>query len=238
MLADGFRLAQEACQASMQILELAWSPKLLAREGGEALLDACRQQEPLEHECSDKLMARVSNLRDHQGICLLLRRPQHAPADLLGNGSQAALLVVAAGIQDPGNLGAMMRTAEAAGATGFIALAGQAHPFRDKALRGSAGSAFRLPCWVEAQPAAVLDFLKQQSLQLVVADSSGGQDCWSVDLQKPTAWIMGGEGAGVPAEFSQAADQHVCIPLQDTVESLNVAVATGILLFESKRQRS
>lgn len=161
-----------------------------------------------------------------------MRRPAYQPEQLRGG---RALIVVAAGIKDPGNLGAVIRTAEAAGATGVICLAGGADPFRDKALRGASGSTFRLPVIAGVSEAEALALL--EGLHVVVAETGGEIDCWKADFGKPGALVIGNEGHGVPDAFRSVAAQRVRIPIAASVESLNVAVAAGVLLFEARRQR-
>jgi TrmH family RNA methyltransferase len=141
-------------------------------------------------------------------------------------------------VRDPGNLGSLLRTAEAAGATGVVSLRGGADPFRDKALRGSMGSVFRLPVLHGLDAAAVIAFARRHRLQLVIADGGGDRVHTQADLRKPLALVVGAEAAGVPPELLAAADARVRIPLRAPVESLNVAVAAGVLLFEAQRQRA
>jgi TrmH family RNA methyltransferase len=146
-------------------------------------------------------------------------------------------VVVAAGVGDPGNLGSILRAAEAAGATGCITLPGGADPFRDKAVRGSMGSIFRLPVLAGLDAVAVVDFARRNGLQVVAADGGAATAYTAADLRPPTLLVLGAEAAGVPEELRSAADLRVRIPLRSPVESLNVAVAAGVLLFEARRQR-
>ena len=117
-------------------------------------------------------------------------------------------------------------------------MAGGADPFRDKAVRGSMGSVFRLPVRHGLDAAGVVDFARRHRLQLVVADGAGDRVHTQADLKKPMALVVGAEAAGVPVELVRAADARLRIPLQEPVDSLNVAVAAGVVLFEAMRQRS
>jgi TrmH family RNA methyltransferase len=145
--------------------------------------------------------------------------------------------VIAAGIRDPGNLGAVIRTAEAAGATGLAALVGGADPFRDKAVRAAAGSTFRLPVIGPAEPAAVLDGARRGRARILLAEANGELDYASADLRGPVALVLGSEGAGIPEPLRAAAQGSIRVPMAAPVDSLNVAVAAGVLLFEARRQR-
>lgn len=233
MLAEGVRLVGEAVEAGLEIVEAAVSPRL----HDEALRERLRERAATFYDCSDDVLARLSAVETPQGVAVLLRRPVVDEVALL-RGGLAPLVVVAAGVRDPGNLGSMLRTAEAAGATGFLTLRGGADPFRDKAVRGSMGSVFRLPVRHGLEVEELLAFVARHRLQLVVADGGGDRAHTEADLKKPLALVVGAEAAGVPPALLRAASAHVRIPLRAPVESLNAAVAAGVLLFEACRQRS
>lgn len=233
MLAEGAKLVVEALDAGLQVLEAAVSPRC----ADQKLRERLQQQAQSYLECSDEVLGRMSALETPQGVAVLLAKPDVAEGELLGR-DLAPLVVVAAGVRDPGNLGSLLRTAEAAGATGCITMKGGADPFRDKAVRGSMGSLFRLPVLHGLDAAGVIAFARGHRLQIVVADGGGEGLHTKVDLKKPMALVVGAEAAGVPPELLKAADARVRIPLRRPVESLNVAVAAGVLLFEAMRQRS
>jgi TrmH family RNA methyltransferase len=233
MLAEGVRLVWEAVRAGLQIVEAAVSPKL----NDLALRDALAERAGSFLDCSDALLARLSALDTPQGVAVLLRRPSYEDADLLGE-ELAPLVVVAAGLRDPGNVGAVVRAAEAAGATGCLTLQGGADPFRDKAVRGSMGSIFRLPVRHGLTASDAIAFARRSRLDVVVADGGGDRAHTRVDLRRPLLLVVGAEAAGVPLEWIDAAAAHVRVPLRPPVESLNVAVAAGVLLFEAQRQRT
>jgi TrmH family RNA methyltransferase len=232
MLAEGVRLVAEALDAGLPVLEAAVSPRCSDGKLRERLQQAAESF----LEVTDDVLARMSALETPQGVAVLLGRPPTEETDLL-RGDLAPLVVVAAGVRDPGNLGSLVRTAEAAGATGVLAMKGGADPFRDKAVRGSMGSLFRLPVLYGGDAADVVEFARRHKLQIVVADGGGEALHTKVDLRKPVLLVVGAEAAGVPSELLRAADARVRIPLKKPVESLNVAVAAGVLLFEAMRQR-
>lgn len=232
MVAEGVRLVREAVGAGLRVLEAAVSPKLQDDE----LYNQLAKHAESVLECSDSLLARLSALDTPQGVAVRLQRPEREDADLLQD-ELVPLVVVAAGLRDPGNLGAVLRTAEAAGATGCLTIRGGADPFRDKAVRGSMGSVFRLPIRHGMTEAETIEFARHHRLQIVVADGSGETRHTAANLRKPTLLVVGAEAAGVGEIYRQAADQHVYVPLRAPVESLNVAVAAGVLLFEAQRQR-
>lgn len=232
MLAEGVRLVREAVEAGLEVVEAAVSPKLT----DQWLRDELQRRSGSFLDCSDAMLARLSALETPQGVAVRLRRPHYEEHQLLER-ALVPLLVVAAGVRDPGNLGAVLRTAEAAGASGCITIRGGADPFRDKAVRGSMGSVFRLPVRHGMEVDDVIALARRQRLQIVAADGGGRLRHTDADLRKPLLLVVGAEAAGVSAAWLQSADQHVHIPLCEPVESLNVAVAAGVLLFEAQRQR-
>jgi TrmH family RNA methyltransferase len=236
LLAEGVRLVEEAIEAGREVVEAAFSPRLLHAERGRALLTRLHERLGALTECSDRVMERASALTTHQGVLAFVRRPAWTDADLLAG--EQPILAVAAGVQDPGNMGALVRTAEAAGASGLIALRGSADPFRDKAVRGSAGSIFRLPCRGGVLPEDVGRLLEKKDVQLVASDRNRGSVYWESDLRGPVAIVLGSEASGIPGALLELCERFVRIPMAGTVESLNVAVAAGLLLFEARRQRS
>jgi TrmH family RNA methyltransferase len=231
LIAEGARLVGEALDAGLTLAVAAVSPRC----DDAALRSRLQAAAETFVECSDDVMARLSALETSPGVAVLLRRPVAREEDLLAGGTP--LVVVAAGVRDPGNLGALLRTAEAAGATGCITMRGGADPFRDKAVRGSMGSVFRLPVLHGLDDKAVAEFARRRALRLAVADGSGERDYTNADFRGPLALVVGAEAAGVPEELGRAAGERVRIPLRPPVESLNVAVAAGVLLFEVQRQR-
>jgi TrmH family RNA methyltransferase len=204
---EGPNLIGEALRAGLRIR------CLFAAQGNEHLLEAL----PLSPETEVLLMP--AELLDSalatetpQSIAALVEPPDWTWAHLLGtHKSRAALIVVLAGLQDPGNLGTILRNAEAFGADGVLSLPGTVSAWNPKAVRASAGSVFRVP------------------LLAVATDQ--------IDLGGPVAFLIGNEGNGVPPELAAQAHGALTIPCPGPVESLNAAVAAGVLLYEASRQR-
>jgi RNA methyltransferase, TrmH family len=151
--------------------------------------------------------------------------------------SAAPLILGCAGLQDPGNLGTILRSAEAFGASGVLATEGTVSSANPKVARASAGSVFRLPC-IKLTTAQALDALAAHSIRLAVTSSHQGRPVHEIDLTLPTAIFIGSEGHGVPRALLDAADEAILIPHSPKVESLNAAIAASILLYEAQRQRS
>lgn len=183
---------------------------------------------------SDRLFSSAAETQTPQGVAALVR-PRPASFDDVVRGT--ALVVVLAAVQDPGNVGTILRSAEALGATGAIASRGTANPYAPKALRASAGSALRLPVLIGIALPVVLAQLRMANVRLYAASLTGGVAPAEVDLRGPCALLVGNEGAGLPAEAARSADACLRIPLAAPVDSLNAAVAASILLYEAARQR-
>ncbi len=184
-----------------------------------------------------------------QGIAALVEPPHFSLADVLAGPNP--LIVVAAALQDPGNFGTLIRSAEAFGAGGVIALPGTVDVWNSKALRASAGSAFRVPVVAEKSAAAFAALAEHHIPLLAAVPASArsefaGPDtadhdaipCFQADLTGPIAILIGNEGAGLSSELLERADRRIAIPTPGPVESLNAAVAASILLYEAARQRS
>jgi RNA methyltransferase, TrmH family len=148
-----------------------------------------------------------------------------------------ALLVISAGLQDPGNLGTIARSAEAFGATGLLLGERTVSPWNWKAVRASAGSIFRLPT-VKVELAKALHDVTARGVRLLVTSSHKGTAISQVDLRGPVALVVGNEGAGLPKEALAQANEIVAIPHASRVESLNAGIAASIILFEAARQRN
>jgi TrmH family RNA methyltransferase len=148
------------------------------------------------------------------------------------------IVVIVADVQDPGNLGAIVRVAEAAGASGVVAAGTSASPFGWKALRGSMGSALRLPTASRANLDEATDEARRRGCRIVATVPRDGVAIFDADLTGPIAVLIGGEGRGLPPAIVDAADERVTIPMQAPVESLNAAVAAALILYEARRQRT
>jgi TrmH family RNA methyltransferase len=169
-----------------------------------------------------------------QGIAALAVPPQFALETVLARPSP--LLLVLAGLQDPGNLGTLVRSAEAFGATGVLALPGTVSCWNPKALRASSGSAFRVPFFAIAEEAAVAA-LQAHRIVMHAAVASGGTPAAQAGLQYASALVIGNEGVGLPPSLLRSASHRITLPCPGPVESLNAAVAGSLLLYEASRQR-
>ena len=233
-LLEGMTLVEEALAAGIALVEAAASPRADKTPRGRALVARLATAGIPVRRVDDAVLASLSEAETSQGLLALARRPSF-DEDAIYAGTP--LVVVAAGLQNPGNVGALLRTAEAAGATGAYLAAGTADPLSWKALRGAMGSAFRLP-HVHGMPVEqALARLQKRKVLTLATVAEGGQSYDMVDLRQPVAFVLGNEGSGLPPEVLARIDARVTIPMAGATESLNVGVAAGVLLFEAARQR-
>lgn len=235
---EGLRLCEEALRSKLSIDALIYSEELERKDRAARVIEELSKISGKAAAVSENLLASISYTRTPQGIIALASRPASDEAGFAAAQSGTPLLVVMHSINNPVNVGAILRTAEAAGVTGAIATANTADPFSPKALRGAMGSAFRLPVWTGASYADVLAWCAGRKIHTVSADAEGPKLFTEVDWRQSCALIVGPESDGLSAEDIAATDEACRIPMQSEVESLNVAVATGILFYEAARQRN
>jgi TrmH family RNA methyltransferase len=236
ILLDGAHLVTDALAAGVRIEHVAMTPAArehpdlqgvlarLARAGVEIVVVAA------------PVMDAMSPVRSPSGVVALAAPPAVSGAAIYG--AADPLIVVAVGVQDPGNVGAIVRVAEAGGATGVIATGGTADPLGWKALRGSMGSALRLPVVRGTAPADAVAEARRHGCQVIATTPRGGRTLFEIDLTRPTAMLIGGEGRGLASTLVDAADERVSIPMQAPVESLNAAVTAALIVYEAQRQRA
>jgi len=228
---EGFHIVEEALRSGLEV------DAVLASTAGDQHLETLRPWLGSTRvlRTADRLFAGLADTQTPQGIAALVR-PRVAKFEDLVRGD--ALVAVLCGIQDPGNVGMILRSAEAFGASGAVAAKGTANPHSPKALRASAGSALRLPLLMGLAAPVIMAQLRIAGLRLCAASSHEGVAPSRADLRGPVAFLIGNEGAGLPSEVERSADLRVRIPLGTAVESLNAAVAASVLFYEAARQRA
>lgn len=237
-LAEGVRLLEEALESGLRGEALFYTAPLAAQPRGKALLAAAKRLKIRQLELSERLLASLKETKTSQGAIGLFHQPRwrdpwEAPL-------RRGLVVVTCQIRDPGNLGTIVRVSEAAGVRGLLLTKGTVDPFHPKVLRSSMGSLFRLPVVVinADELEARLGDETAAGAQVVAAVAHGGMVPAVVDLQRPTFVLVGHETEGIPPPLLARATHRVTIPMTQRVESLNVAVATAVLLYEALRQRA
>jgi TrmH family RNA methyltransferase len=235
---EGLRLCEEALASNLKIEAVIYSEEIARKPRAAELIEKLGTVSDKLASVSEKLLESISFTKTPQGIVLLAARPAHDEAGFKSKQPAEPLLVILHRLNNPVNVGAILRTAEAAGVTGAIATADTSDPFSPKALRGAMGSAFRLPIWTDTTYPNVIAWCAAKAIRTICADAGAAKPFTEVDWRGPHALIVGSESAGLSAEEIATANEAVRIPMQGSVESLNVAAATGILLFEAARQRT
>jgi TrmH family RNA methyltransferase len=233
---EGLRLCEEALHSKISIESVIYSDEIAIKKRAKEFLTEVEPVAKRMVTVSEKLLATVSYTKTPQGIIVIGARPESGSERLIAKNGPA-LLVVMHNINNPVNVGAILRTAEAAGASGAVTTKQTSDPFSAKALRGAMGSAFRLPIWSGPDYHQVLAWCRKQNISIICADAAGTKSYSSIDWTRPTALVLGPESEGLSTDEIDAADDSVAVPMQGKVESLNVAVTAGVLLYEAVRQR-
>ena len=248
---EGVRLVEEALRSGCPIQAMLFS------ESGQRhherlvpLIDRPEMAFPTLRT-TDRLFEGIADTEHPQGVAALVKPRETSFDDLVNSAGSACapLLVVLAGVQDPGNVGTILRTAAAFGATGGATAAsgvsGTASPYSPKALRASAGAALHLPILAGMSLPILLTQFKIASIRTLASSvrepQNGGQPLlapWQVDWCQPIALLVGNEGAGLPEEIERSADARIRIPMATGVESLNAAAAAAVVFYEAARQRN
>jgi TrmH family RNA methyltransferase len=237
---EGVRLCDEALGSSLSITTCFLSEPF--RESGHlARLGSTLDSKNIESfVVSESLLASISETKTPQGIVLIADRPTPVKLGELFSGdltnSPLPVWIYLYEVSNPSNLGAVIRTAEAAGAKGIIVSTNSANPFSPRSLRASMGSAFRLPVVNGAAVEDVLSKAKAKGIGIVAIDTGGPQSYADVNWKMPRLLIFGSEADGLPEGIISLAGEKLKIPMHGKVESLNLAVSGGIILFEAKRQ--
>jgi RNA methyltransferase, TrmH family len=237
LLLDGAHLVQEARASAAAFEYVVVAARHAEGDSEIAKLAAALERDGIEVvSATEAVMRAMSPVRSPSGIVAIARRTPVPVAEICKR--PAALVVAPVDVQDPGNLGALLRAAEAGGATGAVVCGGSASPFSWKAVRGSMGSVLRLPVATGAAPEALLKCARKFGLRAIASVPRGGEQPDSVDWRAPSVLFVGGEGPGLTPETIAACDVRVTIPMQPPVESLNVAVAGALLVYEARKQRA
>jgi len=227
------RMVEEALSSGVPI------SALLVRSNAKARFEGLIARLPVRtvlYEVSTKVFDTLSTTETSPGLLALAEAPRWRDDDLFPLRSPALILVLA-GLQDPGNLGTILRAAEAFGATGVVLAPGTVSPYNAKALRATAGAIFRIPILRGLSAPEIVALLRRKSVKLFATVVSGGLAPARADFSAPLAVVLGSESAGIPPEF-RTTGEPLTIPLVPRAESLNVASAASVILYEIARQRN
>lgn len=230
---EGVRFVEEALEAGKEPA-LVFSPKIEESERGKELLIKARETALPITWVNQEILEYISATQSPQGVLAVLNIP--APEAFPQNFAADAFYLLVDGVQDPGNLGTIIRSADAAGVSGVLLSKGTASLYNPKVLRATMGSIFHVDIWQDIDAPKFLDQYKDK-MQFVAGHLTGSMDYNQVDFTKPTLLIIGSEAQGPEQSLLEKADYLVKIPMLGRAESLNVAVACGVLLFEGVRQK-
>jgi TrmH family RNA methyltransferase len=229
---EGVRIVEEAIRSGLHLRAVVFSVSGQSR-AGRLLPQLAAQVETLL--LPDKLFTSVVPSETPQGVAALVRMKSYALQDLFG-AETGGLVVAVAGVQDPGNLGTILRSAEAFGASGVLLGENTVSTYNSKVVRASAGSIFRIPL-LKQELKTALPALREHGLRLLATSSHKGTPVNEAKLSSPLTLLVGSEGAGLGHEIMDQVDEVVAIPHSPKVESLNAGVAASIVLYEAARQR-
>ena len=233
MLLDGAHLVADGLAAGVRLRHVLVSADGLGRPDIERLVSRADQAGADVAVATTAVMGAVSPVRSSSPIVALAERP----LDGRVFDAHPLLVCIACDVQDPGNLGAIVRVAEAAGASSLITAGRSANPFGWKALRGSMGSALRLPLAMHTTTEAAIAEARRHGCRIFATVPRGGQPVYDSNLTSAAAVIVGSESSGLDVDVLSLADERITIPMQAPVESLNVAVTAAVVLYEARRQR-
>jgi RNA methyltransferase, TrmH family len=249
ILLDGEHLVEEALNAGVHLETVAFAERI-AETRAHKLIARVERSGADAVRVPEQVLAAMSPARQPSGIVAIARHapttlqeivdsePRPASRDPRAASREPPLVLLLDGVQDPGNVGAIVRAADGCGATAVIATEGTADPFGWKALRGAMGSTFRVPTASKQPAREAVTQLKAAGLTLLAAVPQGGRPISEADLSRSLGVLLGAEGAGLSEAMVAAADELVTIPMRPPVESLNVAITAALILYESSQQRA
>ena len=234
---EGTRLAEEVLNSNLKISDVLYADSYADSERGRSLLQKFQNSKLIE--VSQSIFDSISDTKNSQGIIVLCEKPKTDKGVIEKNllsKKYLPLVVLLHQTNNPSNLGAILRCCEAVNVAGVILTENSADAFSPKALRGAMGASLRIPIWTDADFFAVLDWAKDKNLISVCADINAKKNYLDIDWVKPRLLIFGSEAHGLSADERGRVDESLLIPMNNNVESLNLAVACGVVLFEAKRQ--
>jgi len=236
---EGVRLAEEVLRSNLKLSEVLYTESFADTERGRELL---KQLQNFDFaEVSQNIFDSLADTKSSQGIIVICEKPEtdkHFIETNLLSGKKLPLVILLHRINNPANLGAILRTAEAVNVSGVIMTKDSADAFSPKALRGAMGASLRLAFWTDADFFEVLEWAKAKDLISVCADVKAVKSYLEINWKTPRLLIFGSEAHGLSAEEREKIDEDLLIPMDNNVESLNLAVSCGVILFEAKRQIS
>lgn len=231
---EGTRFVSEALKEKAGIRYIIYSDTFLSGGVSSELAGAAEQMGIVSFEVPDSLFDSISDTQNPQGVLAVLALERKLLEDMTVD---EGLLVLLDNIRDPGNMGTIIRTADAAGCAGVVVSDGCADIYNPKVLRSTMGSIFHIPVFYGGDIAGMMQTVKRRGFLLCASHLEGSSSIYEADLSGNTALIIGSEAEGISSETARMADLLVKIPMAGRAESLNASVAAGVMLFEAMRQR-
>lgn len=232
-LCEGFHLVVEAFKSSLRVRFVFMSAKAMARPEGKSILESAHREKVKIFEVPDKIIGYLSETAAPQGVVAVAGKPVIPRPEVVSN-----CVLALHQVQDPGNVGTLIRSAEAFGTDVVFLTQGSCDPFNPKVVRASMGSIFRIPLEQGLSSGTIADWAKNKGLLQTALVQDSDHDLDEVPKDKPVLFWAGAEGQGLPAEITDHCDLRVRIPMTGSVDSLNVAVAGSLALFSKGFRRS
>ncbi len=236
---EGLRLAEEALHSDLIVEEVFINEIFTKNERGRQFLENISTKKISTVEVAENVFAALADTKNSQGVVLIAQKPETGKSKIetsLTSKLILPLVVLLHRINNPSNLGAILRTAEAVGAAGVVTTKDSTNVFSPKSLRGAMGAAFRLPLWTGADFFEVLNWSRQMNLISAAADVRAEKSYLEIDWSAPHILVFGSEAHGLSESELAEIKENLKIPMENAVESLNLAVSCGVILFEAKRQ--
>lgn len=234
---EGVRLAEEALRSGVEISEVFVTTAFADDQRKSSLIKEIKTRGIQITEVSSGVFDSIADTENSQAVVLIAKRPGNGVAAIEENlKANARIALFLFEINNPANLGAVLRTAEAAGVAGVIVSSGSADPFSPKALRAAMGSSFRLPIWKGIGLDKTLEWGSENGLVSTAADINAATPYTEIDWKRPRLLIFGSEAHGLDENILGKIDELTFIPMRNGVESLNLAVSAGVIVFEAQRQ--
>lgn len=234
---EGVRIIEDALKSDWQIEFCVCTDMACKQPRVARILETLQEKGCAVYQVTESLYQKVSDTQKPQGILVVMKKKIYTMCDLV-NREENPMIVVLDSLQDPGNVGTIIRTVEAAGCTGIIMNKGTVDLFSGKTVRSTMGALFRLPIVCNIQVEKILEFVKRELLSLkVTALDETATPYFQVDFTTPNVLVIGNEGNGVQEVLLNAADTKLYIPMAGEAESLNASVAAAVIVYESVRQR-
>ena len=231
---EGGREIERALKHGFELIELFFSDGRMPSHDAALLTKLRDRNDFLLTDVSAEVFARLAMREGSVGLCAVMRQKAMLLADF--SPQPPALLLALEGLEKPGNLGALLRSADGSGASGVFVLDKTLNPFHHNIVRASTGALFSIPV-VKTDEPGLVDFCRSRDIALIAASPDATKPYFEVDLTRPVCFVLGAEDKGLGAGWRTDAVERICLPMRGTCDSLNVSVTGAILLYEALRQR-